>query len=98
MSAVNLFPRNELLPWLVSAQSAPYLSRPPYARTEIFNNLVTYLVRLRRDGTLNDADFNELIKMISATFMEAEISDRVDGVLDRALKKALPDVPGWKFP
>lgn len=59
------------------------LRRPKktHAHIEGFNSLVQYLVKLRRDGTLNDEDFGELVKMASAVFVESEISGRVEGVL-----------------
>lgn len=61
-----------------------YEAKPPRqtrAHIEGFNNLVKYLVRLRRDGTLDDGDFAELVKIASGMFIEAEISDRVESVL-----------------
>lgn len=60
-----------------------------HVHVEGFNNLVRYLVKLQRDGTLNDDDFRELVKMASAAFIEAEISDRVEIFLE---KKTLDDV------
>lgn len=59
--------------------------RPPqkaYTHIEGFNSLVKYLVKLRRDGTLNDDDFSELVRMASAILIETEISDRVDSILE----------------
>jgi len=50
---------------------------------------VKYLVKLRRDGTLNDDDFSELVRMASAILIETEISDRVDRILE---KKNLDDL------
>jgi hypothetical protein len=60
------------------------IRRPQNAHIHIdgFNNLVKYLVRLRRDGTLSDDDFSELVKMASAIFVETEISDRVESILE----------------
>jgi len=60
-----------------------------HTHVEGFNNLVKYLVKLRRDGTVNDDDFRELVRMASAAFIEAEISDRVERVLE---KKTLDDI------
>ncbi|VFM96562.1 MAG: hypothetical protein BECKG1743F_GA0114225_101704 [Candidatus Kentron sp. G] len=68
------------------------VSRPlnySHAHIETFNNLVKYLVRLRRDGTLDDDDFSELVKMASAMFVEAEILGRVENVLNDALEKQM---------
>jgi hypothetical protein len=53
-----------------------------HAHIEGFNNLVKYLVRLRRDGTLGDDDFAEIVKLASTLFIEAEVSDRVDSVIE----------------
>ena len=58
------------------------LSHKTHAHIEGFNNLVKYLVRLRRDGTLGDDDFAEIVKLASTVFIEAEVSDRVDSVLE----------------
>jgi hypothetical protein len=53
-----------------------------HAHIEGFNNLVKYLVRLRREGTLADDDFAKIVKLASTLFIEAEFSNRVDSVLD----------------
>nr|VFK47170.1 MAG: hypothetical protein BECKTC1821D_GA0114238_104216 [Candidatus Kentron sp. TC]VFK47938.1 MAG: hypothetical protein BECKTC1821E_GA0114239_10986 [Candidatus Kentron sp. TC]VFK60742.1 MAG: hypothetical protein BECKTC1821F_GA0114240_104913 [Candidatus Kentron sp. TC] len=67
-------------------------SKYSHAHVEGFNSLIKYLVRLRRDGTIDDDNFNALIKMASATFVEVEISNRIDGVLgNKAFNKALND-------
>lgn len=63
--------------------------RKTHAHVEGFNNLVKYLVKLRRNGTLNDEDFGELVKMASSVFIDAEISERVESVLEN---KALDDL------
>jgi len=49
---------------------------------EGFTNLVKYLVRLRRDGTLDDHDFGELIRIASASFIESELNEKIDKVLE----------------
>ena len=50
---------------------------------EGFSSLLKFLVRLRRDGTLNDDDFSELVKIASAAFVEAEISEKVENILEK---------------
>lgn len=69
--AALFYPRRQLSP--------PHKT---HAHIERFNSLVKYLVRLRRDGTLADDDFAEIVKLASTLFIEAEVSDRVDSVLD----------------
>nr|VFK24595.1 MAG: hypothetical protein BECKLPF1236B_GA0070989_14193 [Candidatus Kentron sp. LPFa] len=77
----------------------PPVSRPKFhgseyshARVEGFNSLVKYLARLRRDGTISEDDFNALVKMASASFVEVEVSNRIDNILgSKALNKALND-------
>lgn len=64
-------------------------------RTEAFNLLIKYLVRLRREGTIDDEGLSQLIRMVSASFIKSEITHTVD----RALKKAFaPDrlLRSWK--
>lgn len=51
---------------------------------ERFNALVKYLMHLQRDGTISDEDFSGLVHMASASFVESEITDRVDQVLEDA--------------
>nr|VFJ88821.1 MAG: hypothetical protein BECKLFY1418B_GA0070995_101220 [Candidatus Kentron sp. LFY] len=92
MSAIQLLRENNL-PFL-SSGSWPELHRSKYSHNHIegFNSLIQYLVRLRREGTIDDGDFNELVKMASAAFVEAEISSKIDNVLgSKALNKALND-------
>lgn len=60
----------------------PRKPRSSHAHVEGFNNLLKYLVRLRRDGTLEDDDFSELVKIASAAFIEVEILDKVENVLE----------------
>ncbi len=50
-----------------------------------FNSLVKYLVTLRRDDTIDDETFAELVKRAAAMFVEAEITERVENILDRQL-------------
>ncbi len=47
-----------------------------------FNSLIKYLVKLRRDGVLDDDVFEQLIKKAAAIFIEAEITERIDDVLE----------------
>jgi len=77
-SAMLFAPRNEL-------RSV----RKTHGHIEGFNSLVKYLVRLRRDGTLSDDDFAELVKLASSMLIEAELSDRVQAVLEN---KKLDDI------
>jgi len=49
---------------------------------EGFHNLVKYLVRLRREGTIDNAVFEELMTMSSTLFVEAEVTDRIDKILE----------------
>ena len=49
---------------------------------EGFTSLVKYLVRLRRSGTLDDQDFGELIRISSAAFIESELNEKIDRVLE----------------
>ncbi len=52
-------------------------------RAEGFTNLIKYLVRLRRDGTLDDHDFSELARTASAAFIESELNKKIEHVLER---------------
>nr|VFJ69852.1 MAG: hypothetical protein BECKFW1821C_GA0114237_102021 [Candidatus Kentron sp. FW] len=92
MSAIQPLHGNNL-PFLFSS-SWPELHRSEcsHDQAEGFNSLVKYLVRLRREGTIDDGDFHELVKMASAAFVEAGISNRIENVLgSKALNKALND-------
>ena len=71
----------------------PFASIVPYGKginfvsgsrdhVELFQNLVKYLVRLRRDGDIDDDTFEGLVTQAAATFVEAEVSDRIDRVLE----------------
>lgn len=52
---------------------------------EGFNSLVKYLVSLRRDATIDDEVFGELVKRAAASFVESEVTERIDSILDRKL-------------
>jgi hypothetical protein len=80
---------NKSLDMLFGSYVGPRRSRNAHPHVEGFSALVKYLVKLRRDGTLNDEHFSELVKIASAAFIEAEISDRVESVLEN---KALDDL------
>ncbi len=58
-------------------------------RTEGFTNFIKYLVRLRRDGTLDDHDFSELVRTASATFIESELNKKIEHVLERHIPNHL---------
>lgn len=49
---------------------------------EGFSNLLKYLVRLRREGTLDDDDFGEVVRIASAAFIESEVTEKVERVLE----------------
>ncbi|KAF3978775.1 MAG: hypothetical protein HFP77_00175 [Methylococcales symbiont of Iophon sp. n. MRB-2018] len=49
---------------------------------EGFHSLVKYLVRLRREGTIDNEVFEELMAMSSALFVEAEVTERIDKILE----------------
>ncbi len=59
--------------------------RHAHAHTHIdsFNSLVKYLVALRRDDTIDDEVFGALVKRAASMFVEAEITGRIDNILDR---------------
>ncbi len=49
---------------------------------EVFQSLVKYLVKLRRDGDIDKDTFEGLVRQAAATFVETEISERIDRVLE----------------
>ncbi len=49
---------------------------------EGFHSLVKYLVRLRREGTIDNEVFEELMTMSSSLFVEAEVTERIDKILE----------------
>lgn len=53
-----------------------------HTHIEGFCNLVKYIVRLRRDGTIEDEVFEDLVKRASALFIESEISEKINHVLE----------------
>ena len=86
---MRAFPKTEPMAMFFAPRAERKPLRQTHAYIEGFNNLVKYLVRLRRDGTLSDDDFAELVKVASSIFIEAEISDRVESVLE---SKKLDDI------
>ena len=65
----------------------PHGSRGKFVSTthdhvEAFQGVVKYLVKLRRDGDLDNDTFEGLVRQAAATFVETEISERIDRVLE----------------
>lgn len=56
-------------------------------RRERFNALTRYLVQLNHDGVLDKQGLGELLRLATARYAEAEIADRVETQLDRALRR-----------
>jgi len=52
---------------------------------EGFYGLVKYLVRLRHEGAIEDEVFEELVKRVSALFIEAELTERIDKIIENKL-------------
>ena len=52
---------------------------------EAFQSLVKYLVKLRRDGDVDNDTFEELVRQAAAAFVETEISERIDKVLENKI-------------
>ena len=49
---------------------------------EAFQSLVKYLLKLRRDGDIDNDTFGGLVRQAAATFVETEVSERIDKVLE----------------
>jgi predicted transcriptional regulator len=49
---------------------------------KIFQGVIEYLSELRRSGQVDNRTFDYLIKRAATQFVEAEISDRVQSVMD----------------
>lgn len=52
---------------------------------ETFQNLIKYIVRLRRAGMLDDNAFSELISQATGVFVENEISERIENVIENKI-------------
>ena len=52
---------------------------------ESFQSLVKYLVKLRRDGDIDNDTFESLVRQSAANFVENEISERIDMVLENKI-------------
>jgi hypothetical protein len=48
---------------------------------DTFDSLIRYLVKLRRDGVLDDKGFNDLVKLAAAIFVESEISQKIEEIV-----------------
>ena len=58
---------------------------PPQAsrdHVEAFSCLVRYAVKLRREGYLDDNEFQTIVTQATANFVESEISQRVDTIIN----------------
>ncbi|MEA3428830.1 MAG: hypothetical protein U9Q84_06420 [Thermodesulfobacteriota bacterium] len=49
---------------------------------EAFQSLIKYMVKLRRDGDIDNDTFEGLVRQAAATFVETEISERIDKMLE----------------
>ncbi len=52
---------------------------------EYFQSLIKYLVKLRRDGDIDNDTFEGLVCQSAANFVESEISQRIDIVLENKI-------------
>ena len=57
-----------------------------HERVEYFQNMAKYLLRLRENGDITNDTFNYFIKKITADFVEAEISERINKVFNEKLQ------------
>jgi len=48
---------------------------------DTFDSLIRYLVKLRRDGVLDEKGFNDLVKLAAAIFVESEISQKIEEIV-----------------
>jgi hypothetical protein len=55
-----------------------------FSRTE-FNQMIQELVDLHKRGVLTDVEFEKLIRISSASFMEKEISNKVNKSIEEKL-------------
>ena len=53
-------------------------------QTQAFNRLISRLVCLHKDGTIDDEGFSQLVRMASTSFIESEITHTVDCSLEAA--------------
>ena len=53
-----------------------------HTRVDQFSSLVRYLVLLRNNGTLDDQAFSHLVRHAAALFVEAEVENCVNQVLN----------------
>ena len=53
-------------------------------QTKAFNRLISRLVCLHKDGTIDDEGFSQLVRMASTSFIESEITHTVDCSLEAA--------------
>ncbi|WP_133510129.1 hypothetical protein [Candidatus Thiosymbion oneisti] len=56
---------------------------------EGFHNLVKYLVRLQKDGTLDDDEFSKLVKRAAAASIKVEVGDRIERDLKLKIERVL---------
>ena len=54
-----------------------------------FNSMFKYLVKLRRDQTIDDEIFGKLVKMAASLFVESEISERIEHAVESRINPAI---------
>lgn len=57
----------------------------PHSNIEAFQSLVKYLVKLRHNEDIDNNTFEGLMQQATATFVETEISERIERVLESRL-------------
>jgi hypothetical protein len=79
-----MYTRRQKIP-LISLNSMPTEVRflpNSHNHVEAFQTIVKYLVKLRRDGDIDNDTFEGLVKQTASNFVETEISERIDRVLE----------------
>ena len=56
-----------------------------HAHIEGYHHLIKYLVSLRRKGEIDNDVFEELVKRASAAFVESELSERINRILEEKI-------------
>ena len=66
-------------------RSGAKLGPTTHDHVEAFHSLTKYLVRLRRDGDIDNDTFEGLVRQAAAIFVEAEVSECIDRVLENKI-------------
>ena len=67
---------------LLTNSNSQVESVPEYNNTDEFHSILKYFIKIYQNGEIDKETFETIVKHLSAVFIENEISERIDRILE----------------